>query len=152
MKKKSRSQTALLIGRIFNIRAWSDWPRMKAFTFYLINGFKALFVIQQEKKTESFDKAIIELNLDEASLLKKQKALLRLSKIMVFSAALILGYAAYQLCLGSFRAFLISLIVMFISLTLAFRYHFWYFQIKEHILGCTFRQWFRQGLLGEQNE
>ena len=45
---------------------------------------------------------------------------------------------------------LLQAIDTLIALVLAFRYHFWYFQMKQHKLGCTFNEWYRQGLLGEK--
>lgn len=148
MKKKSR--VVKIISGIFNVRYWFDWPRMRSFTLYLVNGFKRLFVPQKNTRSESFEDATKVLNLTDESLLVKQKSLFRLSMLMVISAALILGYAGYQLYVGSIRAFLVSLIVTLIALVLAFRYHFWYFQIKERKLGCTFNEWYRQGFLGEK--
>ncbi|MBN9227626.1 MULTISPECIES: type IVB secretion system protein IcmV [Legionella] len=148
MKKQSR--IIKLISTILNVRRWFDWERMRAFTLYLGNGCKRLFVPQKKTDGESFKEAVKLLNLSDENILTKQKSLLRLSIIMVIAAVLIFGYAGYQLFYGSIKAFLISLIVTMIALVLAFRYHFWYFQMKERKLGCTFNEWYRQGLLGEK--
>lgn len=148
MKKKSR--IVRLVTRIINVRRWFDWERMKAFTLYLGNGFIRLFVPQKKVEGESFNDAVRLLNLSDESILIKQKSLFRLSIIMVLAALLILGYAGYQLFFGSIKAFIVSLIVTLIALVLAFRYHFWYYQIKNRKLGCTFNEWFRRGLLGEK--
>ncbi|KTD44192.1 type IVB secretion system protein IcmV [Legionella parisiensis] len=148
MKKQSR--IVRLVSRIINVRRWFDWERMKAFTMYLGNGFKRLFVPKKKVEGESFNEAVQLLNLSDESILIKQKSLFRLSIIMVLAALLILGYAGYQLFFGSIKAFLVSLIVTLIALVLAFRYHFWYYQIKNRKLGCTFNEWYRQGLFGEK--
>ncbi|WP_133136588.1 type IVB secretion system protein IcmV [Legionella rowbothamii] len=150
MKKQSESRIVKLISSILNVRAWFDWERVRSFTLYLSNGFKRLFVPQQNKEVESFEEAATKLNLNDTTLMTKQKALFRLSIVMLIAAGLILGYAGYQLFYGSFMAVLVSLIVTLIALALAFRYHFWYYQIKSRKLGCTFDEWFRQGLLGEK--
>lgn len=150
MKKRSESKIVKLLGRILNVKMWFDWDRMKWYTLYLLNGFKKLFVPEKDIETESFDEATNKLDINDASLLAKQNALFRLSILMLIVAFGILGYAGYQLFYGSFKAMLVSLVVTFIALTLAFRYHFWYFQIKSRKLGCTFDEWFRQGLLGEK--
>ncbi len=150
MKKKSDSKILKLISNIFNVRYWFDWERVKSFSLYIYEGIKQLFVPQQANKAESFDDAVHKLNLNDANLLAKQKALFRLSILMVIIAGLIFSYAGYQLFYGSFKAVIVSLVVSLIALTLAFRYHFWYYQIKNQKLGCTFNEWFRQGLLGEK--
>ncbi|KTC92516.1 type IVB secretion system protein IcmV [Fluoribacter dumoffii] len=148
MKKQSR--IVKLFATIINVRRWFDWERMKAFTLYLGNGFKRLFIPQKATQNESFNEAVKLLNLTDENIISKQKALFRLSIIMLLAAIVILGYAGYQLFYGSIRAFLVSLIVTMIALVLAFRYHFWYFQMKNRKLGCTFNEWYRQGLLGEK--
>ena len=150
MKKKSGTRIGNIFKRIINIRKWSDWDRMKAFTLYLLNGFKRLFVTQKEVEVESFDSAVNKLKLSDADLVIKQNALLRLSIVMLAAAFMIFIYSGYQLFYGSFKAVIVSLVVMLIALVLAFRYHFWYFQIKHRKLGCTITEWYRQGILGEK--
>jgi intracellular multiplication protein IcmV len=150
MKKQTDSKIIKMLGSILNVRAWFDWDRVKAFTLYLINGFKRLFVPKKNVETESFAEATAKLDINDESLQIKQKALFRLSIIMLISAIAIFGYAGYQLIFGSFKAMIVSLVVTLIALTLAFRYHFWYYQIKQRKLGCSFDEWFKQGLLGEK--
>lgn len=150
MKKKSGKRIGSIFKRIINIRAWSDWDRMKAFSTYLLSGFKRLFVTQKNVQVESFDSAVNKLKLSEAELLIKQNALFRLSMVMLAAAIMILFYTGYQLFYGSFKAVIVSLVVMLIALVLAFRYHFWYFQIKHRKLGCTIKEWYKQGIMGEK--
>lgn len=150
MKKKPGSRIVRVFTRIINVRKWFDWERMKAFTMYLVNGIKRLFVPQNPTHVESFDEAAKKLKLNETDLLLKQNALFRLSIIMLIAAFIIFGYMGYQLFYGTFKATIISLVVVLIALVLAFRYHFWYYQIKHRKLGCTIKEWYRQGLLGEK--
>ncbi len=148
MKKNNSSRTKQLINAILNVRYWIDWDRMKDYSAYLGQGIKNMLVPQQKKATESFDEAQQRLNLSEVDLLNKQQSLWRLSLLMLVTAAILLGYAVYQLLLIHLVAFIISLVVTMIALVLAFRYHFWYFQIKRRTLGCSINQWFNEGLKG----
>lgn len=150
MKKKSGSRIIRVLSRIFNFRYWLDWDRIKSFTLALGNGIKSLFLPEQAAKDESFKEAATKLKLTDADLTIKQNALWRLSIIMVAAAALILMYTGYQLFYGTYKAAIVSFVVMLIALVLAFRYHFWSFQIRERKLGCTVKEWYRQGLLGEK--
>ncbi|QRN02861.1 type IV secretion protein IcmV [Legionella sp. MW5194] len=151
MKKESPSRIVTVLKNIFNVRKWSDFDRMKSFTLYLGDGFKRLFVPQKTTGSgESFKMAMAKYNLSEKDLVAQQKALFRLSILMFIAAILVFSYAVYHVIYGSISAVIISLVVMLIALTLAFRYHFWYYQIKVRKLGCTFREWFRQGLMGEK--
>ena len=68
--------------------------------------------------------------------------------MMVVLAVLILMYSVYLFIEGGHKGGIVALVVMFIALVLAFRYHFWYFQIKQRKLGCTIQEWFNHGLKG----
>lgn len=150
MKKKSESRIVLVFRRIFNVRSWSDWDRLKSFTAYIGSGVKRLFVPMKETEVDSFDEALQKFHVSEDDLTTKQKALFRLCLIMLGMAFLIFIYAGYHLFYGTYKAAIISYVVMMIALALAFRYHFWYFQMKTRRLGCTFGQWWRQGIMGEK--
>jgi len=150
MKKQSEARTKRVFNRIFNVRTWADWDRMKSFTLYLTRGVKNLFVPQDKEVQESFEAAQARLNLSDADMLVRQKSLYRLSLLMAVMALLLFAYAIYHLVLANFLAFILSLVVMMIALVLAFRYHFWYFQIKQRKLGCSLHEWFRQGLMGDK--
>jgi len=149
MKKKSGSRIARVFSSIINIRSWADWDRVKEFTLYFRNSIKRLFVPMKTADVESFDAAVQRLNISDAELLVKQKALFRLCVIMLIAASLFFIYAGYHLFYGTLRAAIISYVVMMIALVLAFRYHFWYYQIKARKLGCTFKEWWKNGLMGE---
>ncbi len=151
MKKQKRgSRIVNVFVRIFNVRAWIDFDRIKSFTLYLVAGFKKMFVPQKNPPGETFEDAMIRLNINEKELQDKKSALYRLSLLMCAAAVFIFAYAIYQLIYGSYRAVVISLIITLIALVLAFRYHFWYFQIKERKLGCTMQEWYKKGLMGEK--
>lgn len=150
MKKKSGSRIVRVFKRIINVRSWSDWDRLTTFTAYIGNGVKRLFVPVKEAKPDSFDEALQKFHVSEGELIAKQKALFRLCLIMLGMAVLIFIYASFHLFYGTYRAAIISYVVMMIALALSFRYHFWYFQMKTRRLGCTFKQWWRQGIMGEK--
>lgn len=148
MKKTSR--IARVFRSIFNIRAWADWDRIKDFALYFISSVKKMFVPQPKEANETFKAAQKRLKISNEDLLKEQKGLFRLSLIMLNFSVIIFCYAFYQVIYGSFLAFIVSLVVVAIGLTLAFRYHFWYYQIKNKKLGCSVHEWFKKGLMGEK--
>lgn len=148
MKNTNRSKIVGLFNTIFNVRVWFDWERIKAFTLYLVEGFKKFFVPQQRKAGETFEAAKKRLKLTEKDLLARQTGLLRLSILMVVFAILTFGYSVYLFTEGGHKGGIVGLVLMLIALVLAFRYHFWYFQIKERKLGCTIQEWFNHGLKG----
>ncbi|WED42441.1 type IVB secretion system protein IcmV [Legionella cardiaca] len=151
MKIKKGTRLKGIIKRILNVRAWVDFDRVKAFTIYIATGFQKMFVPQSKtKQGESFDEAVARMNLSEEDLRAKQSSLYRLSILMCVAAVCIFIYALYHLFYGTYRASIVSIVLLLIALVLAFRYHFWYFQIKERKLGCSFNEWYRQGLKGDK--
>lgn len=149
-KKTAKSRLTSLFNRIFKIKYWSDADRVKSFFDYIKNLFQRLFVIQPKEAKESFEKVQARLNLTDEQVVSKQRSLFRLSILMCVFAFSMLGYTAYQCIHGYFFAIVLSLIVSLLAFSFAFRYHFWYFQIREHKLGCSVRAWFNQGLLGRK--
>ena len=147
-KEGKKSRLVSMLANAFKFRFWLDTDRLKGFAAYIVETFQKLFVLKPQQGGELFAEAKERLKLDDAGLLERQKSLFRLSVLMVFFAMLILLYALYQLLYGSFVGVILSLVVMLIALTLAFRYHFWYFQLKEKKLGCSIREWMHVGLRG----
>lgn len=150
MKKKSGSKIGRLFTRIFNWRVWSDWDRTKSFYRYIIDSIKKLFVPQPKHAEESFTEVVKRLKLSPDDVLARKQGLFRITILMLFIAFLLFCYAVYQLFHGWLLGTILSFIIMSLALVLAFRYHFWYFQIKQQRLGCTIREWFEVGLLGKK--
>ncbi len=148
MAEQEKRRSTRLFSRIFRIQEWLDVTRLQGFMAYIVALFKRLFVPQPKAATESFAAAKKRLNLTDAMLLSRQKALFRMSLLMLVIAGLLFAYSIYQIMHGGILGVLLSLIVTLIALALAFRYHFWYFQIKSKQLGCSWQTWFKQGLLG----
>lgn len=150
MKKLANSRIGLILGRILNFRAWLDFDRIKSYTSYLLNAFKRIFIPQPPQKGESFKAASSRFELSKQDLENKQIALFRLSILMCAIGAGIFAYAIYHLFYGSYRAALVSLVIALIALALAFRYNFWYFQIKKRKLGCSVEEWYKQSIRGDK--
>lgn len=155
MKKHPYSRITAVLTSLFNVRKWSDYDRVKSFTRYLGTAIKNFFLpdkaaVDDKTSEESFNKYVALHHLSEKDLEIQQKSLYRLSVWMCILALGLLGYAIYHLIFGTFRAVLVSLVVTGIALVLAFRYHFWYYQIKEKKLGCSFKEWYEQGLKGRK--
>lgn len=153
MKKPKKMRVAKIFNRLFNFRAMADVDRLKGFGEFFVQLFKRLFVPQSRPmggSTQSFDEAVEKMNLSEQALQVRKASLFRLSVLMVVIFALIFSYSMYHLFWGTWPAFYLSFVVSFLALVLAFRYHFWYFQIRQRKLGCSFSEWYRQGLWGER--
>ena len=148
MKDKSGSRIGRMLKNIFRVRSWIDFDRVKQGMRYIKQTCATYFIPQEKTTKESFNEAKIRLHLTDQQLLLQQKSLLRLVVLLLIVAFFLFVYFIYNLIYNNFTAVLINATVMMLALVLAFRYHFWYFQIKQQILGCTFKKWFWQGLMG----
>lgn len=148
MKKRFR-RTRKLFKTVahFNPRAWADYDRMRETSQSLWQRIRRLFVPQKARYSTSFEEKTNQLQLTEIDLKKRMQGLLFLSILMLLLAGAFFSYCLYQLWLGHYLAVMVSAMVTLLTLALAFRYHFWYFQIKQRKLGCTIREWFN-GLRG----
>lgn len=151
--KKNPSRVFSLVTRIFNVRWWSDYDRIKAFNVYLVNGVKKIVSMpNNEPSKTNFNRVVASMQLTENELLAKKNNLLRTSLWMCSFAIILLVYMFYQLATASYLAVLVSFVLVLVAGALAFRYHFWYFQIKNRKLGCSLKEWYKQGIRGEKNE
>lgn len=161
VNKPRMVRTKRLFKRIFNVRGWSDWERVRSGGEYLKNGINKYFIPnsargKQESREEKdpviekdkFEIAMKQMSLTEKDLDKREKSLFRLSLMMMVISLLVFIYVLYHLFYGTFAAMILSFSVMCIAGALAFRYHFWYFQIKYRRLGCSISEWYKYGLRG----
>lgn len=148
--ENSSSNLGRLFRRFINVRKWLDWERVVSSTQFFINFIKTIFVPQNNAPTETFTEAQSRLQLTEEMLQAKQRGLLRTCYTMLIAALLFLFYGIYQLWTSSFIGTILSIVIMSVALVLAFRYHFLQFQIQQRKLGCSFKEWFHQGLCGEK--
>ena len=149
-ENKQTEKRSSLLKRIFNIRQWSDWYRVKAGARYFWTSASKLSQADRQRQVEDFKHAQLRLGLSDEALARRGLYLRRLSYFMLFLSALIFCYGIYHLFYASWIAFILSLVVTSIGLSLAFRYHFWWFQISRQTLGCTFSEWYQASILGRK--
>ncbi len=154
MKKRERRTLKQVLSKIFDFRMWIGTDGLKSFWYFIVSSFKKMFVPNatksNEKKQETFVEAQERLGLTEETLLVRQKTLFRTSVFLTICGVLLLIYTLFQLFNGSFLGFLLTFSVTGLAFAMAFRYHFWFFQIKERKLGCSVREWYRHGVRGEK--
>lgn len=137
-----------LFKRTFPIKKWCDFDRLQQATLYLVQGAKRLFIptkLPQSKK-EAFETVVKKFNVTTKHLDTQARALRWWGRLLCISGLGVAGWGVYHMSHSSFRASLISFIIMGIAFVLAFRYHFFAFQIQQRKLGCTFKEWVQYGL------
>lgn len=148
MSKEQQSATGRLARGIFKPKEWSSYEMMREITEYLIEGFMRLFVLRKESQSEQLDQVMHRYSLSEKDILARKRVFFRMALLMLLVSVAVFSYTMYHLLYAHYRAVMLSSVVFLLSLTVAFRYHFWYFQLKKRKLGCSFKEWLRSGLLG----
>jgi intracellular multiplication protein IcmV len=125
----------------FRVDKWLDVELLKKQTNYYLQTTKQLFKIQKPTQAESFVEAAKRLNLSPEALEEQAQRYWFYAIIYLISAIGIFFYAAIIVCLGNWMGFSICSALLIFALTQSYRYHFWYFQIKQQKLGCDFQEW-----------
>lgn len=157
---KRVSRTRKLLESIFRIRVWLDVDRIVNITKDLFASASILFAPPKAQKTsaksaaneqsKAFDEAAHKFHINEKQIEAAQQALLNWSYFMVLVALAIVLLVVYYLSAGWWKASLLAAIGCGIALVLAFRYHFLSFQMRQRKLGCTFKEWLNEGLMGRK--
>lgn len=132
------------------IQTWVSWDAIKTNSGYVKENTRSLFVIQKPEHTETFEEAMKRLNLTEADIEVRKSAFLRLAIIIGACGIFALLYTLYLLWHASFASAALAFVVTLLCAATAARYHFWYFQVKNHKLGCTIKEWLNEKVSGDK--
>lgn len=126
-----------------NVTRWVGWDQVAAEGKNIVNMAKDLIKVKApETHAETFEQAVIRLNLTEDDIQKRRKSLLMGASVYLLFAFALLIYAFYLFIWSeNFLAGLLALIVAGLALAFTYREHFWYFQMTVRRLGCSFKDW-----------
>lgn len=100
-----------------------------------------------EGPKETFSNAISRLALDEKQIISIQNGYLR-NAIFMFFLGIFFGIAGiYLITDGLVAAGLVTQLFTFLSFICALYMHFWFFQIKNKKLGCSFKEWWENKII-----
>jgi len=125
-----------------NPAGWVGYDSLKGQNKTLWELVKGSFVIPQAEYQENFDQAKQRLKLNEENLKQAQHTYQLLA--FIFAGLGIISFLTGVYLLfqhGSFTSLILGCAVTLLFLGQAFKYHFWFFQIKQRKLGCTFDEW-----------
>ncbi len=128
----------------FNPVGWLGYNQLRDSTRTIRDVLKSLLETPTSTRIETFDEAMKRMNIDEADLGEIVQRYLIFSLVFLLIGSLAIG-ASFYLLFGykTFAGFLLAIAAGALLLSQAFRYHFWYFQIVNRKLGCTFDEWWR---------
>lgn len=141
-------------GHVVNVRVdkWIGLENLKDTFNLTARQAKEITTPEQTDTEETFEEAKARLNLTDEDLAGQVQAFSRNVIILLMAAAAIFLYSIYIAVIGgNLLGFLIGTVVSIYATVLAFRYHFWIFQIKHKKLGCTLNEWWN-GALNDNSE
>lgn len=151
--KPSKGLIRSFVGSIVKPSQWMGYSGAKGTAYSLMDMAKRLFRESDVNNApKTVEEVAAELGLTSEALLKKERVFLRLAIWLLGLMVLVLGYAAYQFFEGFYRAMFPTIVLSMVCLAQAFRYHFWYVQLKIGKLGCTFNDWFNYVFSGKNHE
>lgn len=133
-----------------NFPQWMGWGQISSAGKTIKETGQSLFEKPKANRQESFEQAVARMHLSEKDLQQRMQTFLRMTMIYGAFALALFAYVIYLVITAHFAAAFLSLILTVLALTLAFRQHFWYFQIKQRKLGCTVKEWFNSTFRGKQ--
>lgn len=128
----------------FNPTAWLGLSNITETFRAIWNVIRSLFVSPAVTNAETFDQAAKRLNLTEDDIQDSGQRFLLYALIFLVLGCCAFVYGVFLLIgHGTLSGLLLAAAVSALLLAQAFRFHFWFFQIKFRKLGCTFEEWRR---------
>jgi intracellular multiplication protein IcmV len=134
----------------FNPRAWLGYDTLKESTqgfIGIVRGVLGRRTFEPGEK-ETFSEAAARFNLTEKDIKDLQLTYFSYALLFFLIALLIFAYCIWLLIHWHINAFILALALVAMMLSQAFRFHFWYFQIKHRKLGATLNEWLKGKLQG----
>lgn len=125
----------------FNPSAWLGYEQLKLHTSSLFGTLKAIFTVPTPTRQETFEEAMERQGLTEEDLADQEKTYYTYAMLFVLIGALVFIYGFYLLARSSLGGWMLAMACTSLFYAQAFKYHFYYFQIKQRKLGCTFAEW-----------
>ena len=128
----------------FDPTAWLGWNELSSYNQVIGGTLKTTFTPDETRRTETFEQALQRLRVTEADLQEtaKRYQLYRLIFLLLSIGSLLVGFY-YLFAFKTLAGLVLAIAVASLFGAQAFRYDFWYFQIKQRKLGCTVDEWWR---------
>lgn len=124
-----------------NFPRWMGARELLNYSQVIKRLFKNFFTVTRPKHVETFEQAVSRLRLTEADLQSRANYFFYFSLIYALIGLALLFYAVYLYLFYTHYGGFVSLMLSIIALLFAYRENFWWFQIKQRKLGCTFKEW-----------
>ncbi len=136
----------------FNPSAWFAYDVLQTQHQVIKENFRSVFTIDKPAREETFEEAIQRLGLTEEDVKQRMSSSIRFAVIFFITGLLLFFYAFYLLFRYKYiLPWLMGVAASGILFAQAFKFHFWFSQMRERKLGLTFSEWL-DGILGYKSK
>jgi intracellular multiplication protein IcmV len=127
----------------FNPTGWVGYSEVKTHTNVIWSIVRGLFVPSiTTVHAETFDEALKRMDLTEEEVAQRSETYLNYALFFITLCVLLVIYAFYLAIVHrTVAGFALGIVSAGLFAAQAFKYHFWYSQIKLRKLGLTYQQW-----------
>ncbi len=135
---------------IFNVPRWIGWESLRNNASSIGQMYRSLFKMPMEPGiSESFEEAVVRLNLSEKDILAAEKAYQYKARFYLVLILIALGYHVYLIKQAYWSASFVMISFDLMLLSFYFRESFWLTQIRQRRLGLSFKEWLCINFLGK---
>ena len=139
----SRYGAKSFLKSFINVPAWMGVSGLRRTAGDIAAMSKELFTAKTTPvHEETFEETVLRFNLSEADIAQRRRAFGRLAVLYLFVFFCLGIYAVYLWHKGDFLSVLMTLVLMMVAASFAFKEHFWYAQVCSRRLGLTPKDWF----------
>lgn len=149
-KKKKWANRAKKVSKRFVNPDWTNKDLLIKVGSGIKKTFWSIFSIKSVVNPETFAEAKIRLKLTEEQISSQKDSCLRLTYVFLLMAISMFGYSIYNFLEDNKVVSFATLGLTFALLGFCFKFHFWYFQLKNRHLGYSLQEWWEQGVLGHK--
>ena len=121
--------------------SWMSWHEVRGHGSNIYQVALAAFTPQAKTRHESFEQAMARMKITETKLQQRARHILMTMVVYVAALLALLAYVMVLFGKGHLAAGLLGCAVMSVPAILVYRESFYYMQIKQRRLGCTFKDW-----------
>lgn len=130
-----------LYKNFFNVSAWLSFDYMKNSFASMYALLKSIFQKPESTRQESFEQAMLRMNLSEKDIDQRYEQSKRLSWLYATMMSVIWAYSLYLFLVAPLLSGALAFVVGGICALKFVKMRFWMYQIRERRLGCSLRDW-----------
>lgn len=138
-------------GGIYNVKSWFGYNQVRQGTQLLSQSVRDLIntnpLATAEPKETVFDAEIERLNLSAVAVENIKKGYFRNFLFFLLLGLFLAAYSLYRFYLAQWMSGWVSMMLMIMVFCASLLSHFWYFQIKNKKLNCTFNEWYQNKIV-----